>query len=153
MQVGTPLCIPSKGGIMLGKIASMELNHKPVDVAKRGDNVALKIEAQNAEESSRLYGRHFDFKVSLCFHNQFCKSRSSLLPGLPCILPACRQALRHLPQPLIPRCQLCWFIVQDKLISKISRKSIDLLKKHFKDDLEKDDWRLVIKLKKTFAID
>jgi len=102
-KVGTPLCIPSKGGIMLGKIASMELNHKPVDVAKRGDNVALKIEAQNAEESSRLYGRHFDFK--------------------------------------------------DKLISKISRKSIDLLKKHFKDDLEKDDWRLVIKLKKTFAID
>jgi len=63
-QVGTPLCIPSKAGIMLGKIASMELNHKPVDVAKRGDNVALKIEAQNAEESSRLYGRHFDFKVS-----------------------------------------------------------------------------------------
>ena len=34
---------------MLGKIASMELNHKPVDVAKRGDSVALKIEAQNAE--------------------------------------------------------------------------------------------------------
>ena len=43
--------------------------------------------------------------------------------------------------------------VQDKLISKISRKSIDLLKKHFKDDLEKDDWRLVIKLKKMFGID
>lgn len=38
-------------------------------------------------------------------------------------------------------------------MSKISRKSIDLLKKHFKDDLEKDDWRLVIKLKKTFSID
>ncbi len=30
---------------------------------------------------------------------------------------------------------------------------IDLLKKHFKEDLEKDDWRLVIKLKKVFGID
>ena len=50
---------------MLGKIASMELNHKPVDKAKQGDSIALKIESSNSEESSRLYGRHFDFRVSL----------------------------------------------------------------------------------------
>ena len=62
-QVGTPLCVPSKGGIMLGRIASMEINHKPVEKAKKGDDIALKIEATNADESAKLYGRHFDLKV------------------------------------------------------------------------------------------
>lgn len=41
----------------------MELNHKPVDTAKRGESVAMKIEPHNAAEATRLYGRHFDFKV------------------------------------------------------------------------------------------
>lgn len=57
--------MPSRGGFSLGKIASMELNHKPVDIAKRGDSIALKIESSSSEESSRLYGRHFDFRVSI----------------------------------------------------------------------------------------
>ena len=48
---------------MLGKIASMEINHKAVEKAKKGDDIALKIEATNADESAKLYGRHFDFKV------------------------------------------------------------------------------------------
>ena len=43
--------------------------------------------------------------------------------------------------------------LQDPLVSKISRKSIDLLKQHFKEDMTKDDWRLVVKLKSTFRID
>jgi len=43
--------------------------------------------------------------------------------------------------------------LQDPLVSKISRKSIELLKLHFKEDMTKDDWRLVVKLKKTFQID
>ncbi len=43
--------------------------------------------------------------------------------------------------------------LQDPLVSKISRKSIELLKLHFKEDMTKDDWRLVLKLKKTFQID
>lgn len=64
-QVGTPLCIPTQGGIEIGRIASMELNHKGVDTAKRGDSVAMKIEPANATEATRLYGRHFDFKVLL----------------------------------------------------------------------------------------
>ena len=44
-------------------------------------------------------------------------------------------------------------LLQDDLVSRISRKSINLLKEHFKDDLGKDDWRLVLKLKKVFNID
>lgn len=39
------------------------------------------------------------------------------------------------------------------LVSKISRRSIDLLKVHFKDQLERPDWQLVVKLKKVFGID
>ena len=42
---------------------------------------------------------------------------------------------------------------QDELVSRISRKSIDLLKEHFRDDMSKDEWRLILKLKKTFGID
>ena len=46
-----------------------------------------------------------------------------------------------------------WCGMQDELVSRISRKSIDLLKEHFKDDMGRDDWRLIVKLKKTFNID
>jgi translation initiation factor 5B len=59
-KVGTPLCVPSRGGFSLGRIASMELDHKAVDVARAGQSVAMKIEAQNQNEASRVYGRHFD---------------------------------------------------------------------------------------------
>jgi translation initiation factor 5B len=40
----------------------------------------------------------------------------------------------------------------DALISRISRESIDALKSHFAEEMTKDDWRLVIKLKKMFGI-
>lgn len=43
VQVGTPLCIPSRDGIDIGKIASMEINHKVVDTAKKGQTVAMKV--------------------------------------------------------------------------------------------------------------
>jgi translation initiation factor 5B len=68
VQVGTPITIPSQGGIDLGRIASMELNHKAVDIAKKGDSVAMKLEPTNTTEGSRLYGRHFDFKVRCWLH-------------------------------------------------------------------------------------
>ncbi len=63
-QVGTPITVPSQGGMDLGRIASMELNHKAVDTARRGDSVAMKLDPTNTTEGSRLYGRHFDFKAS-----------------------------------------------------------------------------------------
>lgn len=52
----------------MGRIASMELNHKAVDIAKKGDSVAMKLEPTNTTEGSRLYGRHFDFKVCRRLH-------------------------------------------------------------------------------------
>lgn len=44
-KVGTPLAVPSQAGIELGRIASLELNHKAVDAAHAGQSVAMKIEA------------------------------------------------------------------------------------------------------------
>ena len=59
------MCVPTKEGIDLGRIASMELNHKAVDTARAGQSVAMKIESTTPTESSRLYGRHFDFNDQL----------------------------------------------------------------------------------------
>ncbi len=44
------------------------------------------------------------------------------------------------------------FTESDLLYSKISRQSIDILKETFRNDLAKDDWALVVKLKKIFNI-
>ena len=35
---------------------------------------------------------------------------------------------------------------------QISRESIDAVKKYWKKDMSKDDWKLIIELKKTFEI-
>lgn len=39
-----PAC--AQGGVDLGRIASLEKDHKPVDTARRGDAVAMKIEVR-----------------------------------------------------------------------------------------------------------
>lgn len=41
--MGTPLCIPSQDFIDIGRVASIENNHKPVDTAKKGQQVAIKV--------------------------------------------------------------------------------------------------------------
>ncbi len=40
-------CHPPQGGVDLGRIASLEKDHKPVDTARRGDAVAMKIEVRS----------------------------------------------------------------------------------------------------------
>ena len=51
----------------------------------------------------------------------------------------------HLPPPssLLP---------SSAQVSRISRESINALKECFADEMTKDDWRLVLKLKKTFSV-
>lgn len=44
------------------------------------------------------------------------------------------------------------FDEKDMLVSKISRQSIDACKDHFRDDLMKTDWQLMVELKKLFEI-
>lgn len=43
--------------------------------------------------------------------------------------------------------------MQDEITSKITRESINALKKFFRDEMTKPDWELVIRLKKVFKID
>ncbi|OVA15644.1 Elongation factor [Macleaya cordata] len=101
-KVGTPICIPSREFIDIGRIASIEINHKQVDAAKKGQKVAIKIASSSSEEQQKMFGRHFE--------------------------------------------------MDDELVSHISRKSIDILKANYRDDLSTDEWRLVVKLKNLFKI-
>jgi translation initiation factor 5B len=41
---------------------------------------------------------------------------------------------------------------KDTLYSMISRKSIDTLKKHYRDEVTKDEWNLIVKLKPMFDV-
>ena len=106
----------------------------------------MKIEATNSTEATRLYGRHFDHKV-----------RPELISPVQSALPAPLEGLLEtgiLCGKVQSGSLMVWVpVMQDELVSRISRKSIDLLKEHFKDDMGRDDWRLIVKLKKTFNID
>lgn len=44
------------------------------------------------------------------------------------------------------------FTHEDALVSRISRETIDVCKTHFRDDLSKADWQLIVQLKKVFNI-
>ena len=108
LRPGTPVCAVkldaaanTRTVIELGKVASMEKEHKQVDIAKKGTSgqaIAVKLEG-----SEQLFGRHVD--------------------------------------------------QQDLLYSHITRKSIDVLKgEAFRDGVTKEEWALIVKLKKTFGI-
>lgn len=105
LRIGTPICVVQQPGNVvcsLGRVSSIELNHRQMDQVKRGGpSVAIKIE-HASYEPARLFGRHFT--------------------------------------------------EADLLYSKISRQSIDVLKENFRNDLAKEDWALVVKLKKIFNI-
>ncbi|CAI9115708.1 OLC1v1016691C1 [Oldenlandia corymbosa var. corymbosa] len=88
--------------IDIGRIASIENNHKAVDYAKKGQQVAIKIVGSNPEEQQKMFGRHFE--------------------------------------------------IDDELVSHISRRSIDVLKANYRDDLSTEEWKLVVKLKHLFKI-
>lgn len=106
LKIGTPICAVKKNPttgevetINLGRVTSIELNHKAINIVKKGQpSVAVKIEGPNQP----TYGRHLEEK--------------------------------------------------DTLYSLISRKTIDTLKTHFRDDVSKEDWQLIINLKKVFNI-
>ena len=112
VKLGTPLVVPDKmvpdydnpgqeKMLELGRIVSIEKDHKEQNLVKRGNAVCIKVEG-SAAQSYVQYGRHFDH--------------------------------------------------ENVLYSKLSRASIDALKANFKEDLEKQDWQTVIKLKKVFDI-
>eukprot|EP00455_Lapot_gusevi_P018689 TRINITY_DN20241_c0_g1_i2.p1 TRINITY_DN20241_c0_g1~~TRINITY_DN20241_c0_g1_i2.p1 ORF type:complete len:161 (-),score=50.26 TRINITY_DN20241_c0_g1_i2:60-542(-) len=108
-RVGTPLVIPSRNFMEIGRIKSLvgvaegeEATSSRESEVRAGQKAIIQVALDNKNAPQPVYGRHYD--------------------------------ARH------------------QLVSKLSRRSIDVLKSNFKDDLEASDWMLVIKLKKVFAI-
>ncbi|KAJ1471284.1 Eif5b protein [Baffinella frigidus] len=60
LRVGTPLCIPALKFMEIGKVGSIEHNHKELKEARKGMSVAVKIDAVNDQQAHLLFGRHFD---------------------------------------------------------------------------------------------
>lgn len=61
LRKNTPLCVPDKGNLIIGKVDSIEFNHKPVESQRQGQgSVAIKIKANNSEQESITIGRHFE---------------------------------------------------------------------------------------------
>ncbi|KAF2619214.1 hypothetical protein F2Q68_00040979 [Brassica cretica] len=103
--VGTPMCFlkeieKSRVFVDLGRVASIHKDKKPLDDAKKGQQVAIKIIASNPGEE-KTFGEDFG--------------------------------------------------IEDELVSHISRRSIDILKTLFRDEL-KNEFKLVLKLKMLFKI-
>ncbi|KAJ3338454.1 hypothetical protein HDU93_009470 [Gonapodya sp. JEL0774] len=105
LRVGTPLAAVTGQPptiVQIGKVTSIELNHKAKDVVKKNEPaVAIKIESPSYE-APKLIGRHFTEK--------------------------------------------------DSIISAITRQSIDVLKDSFRNDVSKDEWATIVKLKKVLQI-
>ena len=89
LMKGTPVVTENK--VSLGKVISIQKNHKEMNEAKLREEVCIRIKSDN----NIAYGRHFDYK--------------------------------------------------DQLISELTRSSIDELKNNFRDEMEKEDWKLVVK--------
>ncbi|KAI8981078.1 hypothetical protein BDB01DRAFT_724490 [Pilobolus umbonatus] len=112
LRLGTPLCVvksnPETGAreiVSLGKVTSIEQNHKTLELVKKGGaggGVAIKIECA-VYETPKTYGRHFE--------------------------------------------------ETDEIYPKITRQSIDVMKESFRNDLSKEEWALIVKLKKILGVD
>ena len=98
LKLGTPLIVPDTK-IVLGKVTSIEKEHKKIDIAEVGSEVCIKVDT---DDPSVTMDRHF--------------SNDS------------------------------------QLMSNINRESIDCLKEHYKDEMSRNDWMLVIEMKKVLEI-
>ncbi|KAJ1919292.1 eukaryotic translation initiation factor 5B [Mycoemilia scoparia] len=70
LRVGTPVCVVKKNAetkqdeiVTLGKVASMEVNRKPVDLVRKGEagaGVAVRIDCP-VSETPKMFDRHFTY--------------------------------------------------------------------------------------------
>jgi len=104
LRLNTPVCVVAedKTVVGLGRVTSIEHNHKQKAVVKKGEpSVAIKIDVA-PHETAKVCGRHF--------------------------------------------------LETDVLHSQITRSSIDVLKSVFRADVSKEEWMLVVKMKKLMGI-
>ncbi|XP_067119722.1 eukaryotic translation initiation factor 5B isoform X2 [Centruroides vittatus] len=59
VREGTPICVPSREFLDIGTVTTLELNHKSIDSARKGQEICIKIEPHSGE-APKMYGRHFD---------------------------------------------------------------------------------------------
>lgn len=59
LRIGTPLYIPAKGNLIIGRVMTIKKDDKPIEIAKKGDEVSVGID-QNHLEHPPVFGRHFD---------------------------------------------------------------------------------------------
>lgn len=60
-KIGTPLCVPAKNNLMIGKITGLQKNSTEITEAKKGEQISVKIEKTKEETSSTIiFNRHFD---------------------------------------------------------------------------------------------
>jgi len=59
LRVGAPICVPNKDNLCIGAVASIESSGKPVDSAKKGEEVCIKIE-NTTGDAAKMIGRHFE---------------------------------------------------------------------------------------------
>jgi len=64
LKIGTPLCIPDKHCFVIGNVKSIQHNNKPIDVAKKGQSVAIEL----SDDLNLTYGRQFDNQYTLYSH-------------------------------------------------------------------------------------
>ncbi|KAH9689787.1 eukaryotic translation initiation factor 5B [Citrus sinensis] len=69
VKVGTPICFTRENELIdVGRVASIKNNDKPVDVAKKGQEVSIKIEGGNSEEMQKNFFRNFGVGDELVSH-------------------------------------------------------------------------------------
>ena len=61
LKIGCPISLPTRNFIDIGKVVSIESNNKPLETAKVGDEVAIKIEPYS-QSAIFQYRKHFDHK-------------------------------------------------------------------------------------------
>lgn len=59
LKIGTPLCVPSKGFVEIGRVGSIEVNHRAVERASEGQNVCIKVDPILGDPP-KMVGRHFE---------------------------------------------------------------------------------------------
>lgn len=63
-RIGTPICIPSKSFLFIGKITGIQKNHQDFQEAKKGEEFACKFE-QSKSDQQVVFGRQFDASCQL----------------------------------------------------------------------------------------
>lgn len=63
LHLNTPICVSTKEDLYLGRVTSIEADHKAKESIKCGEEACVKIESDS--DTTYLYGRHFSFKDEL----------------------------------------------------------------------------------------